>query len=135
MLSRSSRSHPQFTLRLVHSPNTASNLAVWERLGWAHAKARPQGNVAFSHLRRPPSSVPEGYIYVGQPSPAVPSSIQSTNHKKRPTAVEAVVAKQAGGVAGLPVEAVVDAVDGVHGLRVHGHKFALVLLDRRLLVV
>lgn len=43
--------------------------------------------------------------------------------------------KQKGGVAGLPVEAVVDAVDGVHGLRVQGHEFALVLLDRRLLLV
>lgn len=35
----------------------------------------------------------------------------------------------------LPVEAVVDAVDGVHGLRVHGDELALVLLDRRLLLV
>lgn len=35
----------------------------------------------------------------------------------------------------LPVEAVVDAVDGVHGLRLHGDELALVLLDRRLLFV
>lgn len=37
-------------------------------------------------------------------------------------------------MASLPVEAIVDAVDGVHGLRVKGHKPALVLLDRRLLL-
>lgn len=32
-----------------------------------------------------------------------------------------------------PVKTVVDAVDGVHGLRVHGDELALVLLNRRLL--
>lgn len=51
--------------------------------------------------------------------------------KTNPTAVAAA----AGAVDGLPVEAVVDAVDGVHGLGVQGDEFALVLLDRRLLLV
>lgn len=35
----------------------------------------------------------------------------------------------------LPVEAVVDAVDGVHRLRVHGDEPGFVLLHRRLLLV
>lgn len=43
--------------------------------------------------------------------------------------IEAVVFASA---RALPVEAVVDAVDGVHSLRVQSDEFALVLLHRRL---
>lgn len=98
-----------------------------------------KGRMPDSHRERGlPSSIctasPRALEGQGHPSSLRPLFNPPQFSKNRSTSA-AAAAVAAGGVVGLPVEAVVDAVDGVHGLRVQGHEFALVLLDRRLLLV
>eukprot|EP00178_Gracilaria_changii_P015246 TRINITY_DN4271_c0_g1_i1.p1 TRINITY_DN4271_c0_g1~~TRINITY_DN4271_c0_g1_i1.p1 ORF type:complete len:229 (+),score=22.34 TRINITY_DN4271_c0_g1_i1:380-1066(+) len=84
-------------------------------------------------MNRAPERFTEANASSLPPSP--PHSWIHHNVKKGVPFVAAAAGPAAGGVASLPVKAVVDAVDRVHGLGVQGHEPALVLLDRRLLLV